>query len=288
MKQKNYINVSISVAEEDFEIAYGILTDFDFLGMEEKFDEIILSFEEKNWNTEVENRLKSELQDLLPNAKINKIEILSEKNWNEEWEKNVEAIQINENIGIAPEWKLHELNSKLKIIINPKMSFGTGQHSTTKLMTKMIEKTLKPNQIWIDAGTGTGILAILAAKLGAKKVFAFDNDEWSFENALENVKLNKVEEIVEIQQAKIEDYDFPESDCICANMFLNLIISSFPKFYNSLKNNDLSENNFLLVSGILVYDREELLENATKNGFILVEESQDLEWCVFKFKKQNK
>ena len=279
MKPKNYVNVTVSVLEEDFEIAYAILMDFDFLGMEEKFDEIVLSFEEKNWNDDIKNSLESRFNELLPKAKIKKIEILSERNWNEEWEKNVEAVQISENIGIAPEWKINDLNTKLKIIINPKMSFGTGQHSTTKLMAMMLEKIVKSGQTWIDAGTGTGILAIIAAKLGAKKVYAFDNDDWSYENAIENVELNNVKEFVEIQKIGIEDFQFFQVDCISANMFLNLINLSFPKFYSALKDS----KGTLLVSGILVFDREELLQNASKNGFILKNEIQEMEWYCFEF-----
>jgi len=171
------------------------------------------------------------------------------------------------------------LNTKLKIIINPKMSFGTGQHSTTKLMAMMLEKIVKSGQTWIDAGTGTGILAIIAAKLGAKKVYAFDNDDWSYENAIENVELNNVKEFVEVQKVGIEDYQFFQVDCISANMFLNLINLSFPKFYSALKDS----KGTLLVSGILVFDREELLQNAIKKGFILKNEIQEMEWYCFEF-----
>ena len=289
MQLKNYINVSISVREEDFEIAYAILTDLNFIGMEEKFDEIILSFEEKNWNDTVKENLEKSFDELLPSAKITKIETLSEKNWNEEWEKNVEPVKISENIVITPEWKSKEFNCKHKIIINPKMSFGTGQHSTTKLMAKMLEKFMleksekqnseKQKNIWIDAGTGTGVLAIIAAKLGAKKVYAFDNDDWAFENAKENVVANKVEKIVEVSQSGISEFDFPKADCILANMFLGLLISSFQLFYKSL----FDSKGILFVSGILVYDREELLNSAQQNGFILLEETQEMEWCCFKF-----
>ena len=284
MQLKNYINVSISVREEDFEIAYAILTDLNFIGMEEKFDEIILSFEEKNWNDTVKENLEKSFDELLPSAKITKIETLSEKNWNEEWEKNVEPVKISENIVITPEWKSKEFNCKHKIIINPKMSFGTGQHSTTKLMAKMLEKFMlekseKQRNIWIDAGTGTGVLAIIAAKLGAKKVYAFDNDDWAFENAKENVVANKVEKIVEVSQSGISEFDFPKADCILANMFLGLLISSFQLFYKSL----FDSKGILFVSGILVYDREELLNSAQQNGFILLEETQEMEWCCFKF-----
>ena len=279
MHSKNYVNVTISVLEEDYEIAYGILTSFEFLGMEEKLDEIVLSFEEKNWNDDVKNDLESKFNKFLPKAKVDKIEIISEKNWNKEWEKNVPAVQISENIGIAPEWKANDLHTKLKILINPKMSFGTGQHSTTKLMITMLEKVVKSGQTWIDAGTGTGILAIVIAKLGAKKVYAFDNDDWAYDNAIENVELNNVKEIVEVQKAEIESYQFPKVDCISANMFLNLLDISFPKFYTALKDG----LGILLVSGILAFDREELLRNATQNGFILKNEVQEMEWYCFEF-----
>jgi len=284
MQYKNYINVTVAVQEEDFEIAYAVLTDFDFIGMEEKIDEIILSFEEKKWNDNVKNNLEKSFNELLPNAKIQKIEILSEKNWNEEWEKNVEPVVISENIVITPEWKCKIFDCKYKIIINPKMSFGTGQHATTKLMAIMLEKFMlekseKRKDIWIDAGTGTGVLAIIAAKLGAKKVYAFDNDDWAFENTKENVELNEVEKIVEVYQSEIANFDFPKADCILANMFLGLLISSFHIFHQSL----IHSKGVLFVSGVLVYDREELLSSAKQNGFILLEEIQEMEWCCFKF-----
>ena len=286
MEQKKYIAVSITILEEDLEIGYAILSDFPFIGMEECLDKVIIYFEEKNWKDEVKNNLNNLLSPNLPDAKISNIEIMSEKNWNEEWEKNVEPVQISDNIVITPEWKSNNFNCKLKIIINPKMSFGTGHHSTTKMMSQMIEdffvENVQPKNIWVDAGTGTGVLAIIAAKLGAKKIYAFDNDEWSYENAVENIKLNSVQSQVKITHSGIDEYNFPNADCICANMFLGLIIRSFPKFYNSLSSSD----GILFVSGILLFDREELLKSAKENKFELISEKQELEWCCFKFKIQ--
>jgi ribosomal protein L11 methyltransferase len=285
MEQRKFINVTISVLEEDYEIAYSILTDLEFIGMEEKLDEIILSFEEKNWNKNIQKELEQKFATILPTAKITNIQTLFEKNWNEEWEKKVEPVIISDDMVITPEWKKEQFDCKYKILINPKMSFGTGQHSTTKLMSQMLVKfyesdTEHKKNIWIDAGTGTGILAIIAAKLGAKKIFAFDNDIWSYENALENVELNNVAEAVEVTQSDIASFDFPSSDCICANMFLGLIKSAFPFFHKSL----LVAKGILFVSGILLFDREELLEAAKSIGFILIEETQEFEWCCFKFK----
>jgi ribosomal protein L11 methyltransferase len=282
MKQKNYISLTININEEDLEIGYAILNDFPFIGMEEMLDRVVLYFEEKDWNDEIKTELNSLLEINFPYSKISDIKIIPDKNWNEEWEKNVQPVYISHNIIITPEWKMADFDCKYKIIINPKMSFGTGQHSTTRLMATMIEEFFIENgikDIWIDAGTGTGVLSIITAKLGAKKIYAFDNDEWAYENAVENVKLNSVQDKVEVLHTGIDEYNFPKSDCICANMFLGLIVCSFSKFYTSLKEN----NGILFVSGILLFDRDNLLKSANENGFILLKEKQELEWCCFKF-----
>ena len=283
MKNKNYYAITLDILEEDLEIGYAILTDFPFIGMEELFDKIILYFEERDWNDAVKNNLENQLFANLPNSKISNIQIMPEQNWNEEWEKNVEPVIISDTLVITPQWKAYNFDVKNKIIINPKMSFGTGQHSTTKQMAIMIENFFtkkKKKNIWIDAGTGTGVLAIISAKLGAKKIYAFDNDEWAIENAIENVELNSVQDKIKIIHSGIDDYDFPKADCITANMFLGLIIRSFKKFYNSLK----MSYGTLFISGILLFDRDELLKSAIENGFDLVEERQELEWCCFEFK----
>jgi len=281
---KNYFSLSILIKEEFFEQAYFFLSDVPFIGMEEKYDEIILYFEEKNWNDKIHSDLLSFFNNNMISAKISSVKILPEKNWNEEWEKNLEPIIISKDLIISPESKQNLFDCKNKILINPKMSFGTGHHSTTKLLAIMIENFFKENNslkkdIWIDAGTGTGILAIIAAKLGAKKVYAFDKDEWALENSKENIALNKVNHIVNIEQCEIENFVFPESNCVCANLFLGLIIKSFPVFWNSLA----KHNGILFVSGVLLFDREELLFSAKENGFFLLDEMQELEWCCFKF-----
>lgn len=281
---KKFVNVTLGILEEDFELAYSVLVDFDVLGMEEKFDTIIVSFDENKWNDDVKKELEDSLKKILPYAKIKNEETILDKNWVEEWEKNVKPIKISDNIYITPEWRQNEIDAKIKIIINPKMSFGTGQHATTKLMAKLTEDVCKPGQVWIDAGTGTGVLAILAAKLGAKKIYAFDNDEWSYENALENAKLNGEDDKIDIALSTIDEYVFPKADVIVANMFFNLIISSLDKFYNSL----FDSKGKLLISGILIYDEKELIQKAEESGFKLEQVLHEDEWCGFLFKAIDK
>lgn len=277
---KEFKNITVSIPEEYFEMAIACLMDFSVLGIREDFDTLIITFDNSVVNDELITNLLQALQDIYPNTKILSQEVISPKNWNEEWEKNVPLIKISDRIEILPEWKKNECNAEIPIIINPKMSFGTGQHETTRLISRLLEKYCKTGQKWIDVGTGTGVLAILAIKLGAKSVFAFDNNEWAIENARENIILNKVEQFVEIQECDIEEIELPKSDGITANLYTNLVIYGLEKFYNSL----IENNGILLVSGILRYQEDEILEEAQEKGFELLELIYEEEWLAAAFK----
>lgn len=277
--RKEFINIHIKLQEEDFDLLYGVFFGLPFSGIEEKLDEVVATFTLEFWS---ENKVQ--LIELIEksgiNAKIIKEETIEDRNWNEEWEKKVPAIKVNERIGIAPEWKVPELNTDIKIAINPKMSFGTGEHSSTRLMCILSEKIVKQDSFWIDVGTGTGVLAILAVKLGAKSVLAFDNNYWAIENAVENIKLNKVESKVKIQESDIESFEFPDCDGIMANLFLNLLLPSFKKLYTGLK----AKKGDLLVSGILIYNKDEIIKAATNAGFELVNSITEDEWLAVHFR----
>jgi len=211
---------------------------------------------------------------------ITKEESYEEKNWNEDWKKNVLPITVNERIGITPTWKASELISDLKILINPKMSFGTGNHESTRLMCRLIENYITPGSLWIDAGCGTGVLSILAVKLGAAKVFAFDNNIWAVENSKENFELNDVASSIEILEADVESAALPPSDFIAANLNRNIIIKSIHLLRNAL----ISNEGRILVSGILSYDRDEIISIAKKNNLVLDSFLTEGEWIAFCFK----
>jgi ribosomal protein L11 methyltransferase len=279
MIYKKYVNFDFSIFEEHFDFAYGTLYDYPVTGIEEKFDELIVTMELDNWSDELREKLISEISSFCPEFKILNEEIIEDRNWNEEYEKNVPVIIISDRIGIAPEWKQAELTNEIKIIINPKMSFGTGEHATTKMMCQLLEKYVEKGSNWIDAGCGTGLLSVLAIKLGAKSVFAFDYDEWSIENSKENTILNGVNDKIEIMKEKIENISLPPSDGIAANLFSNLLLVSLPKFRESL----LNGGGNLIVSGILKYDKEQIIEEAKKNGFYLNQELFDDEWIAMHF-----
>ena len=120
---------------------------------------------------------------------------IKDKNWNEEWEKNFSPVIIENKCVIRAPFHDMEQQYDHEIIIEPKMSFGTGHHATTYLMIKkLLNEPLNGKKV-LDMGCGTGILAILSAQKGASKICAIDNDEWAFENAKENIEMNKVTNI---------------------------------------------------------------------------------------------
>ncbi len=278
--KKIYKNVKFRLFEEYYPYFYVIIENYQIEGIEENLDEITVCFLSENWNDNIKTELLSSLARLIPDIEIISEETIEDKNWNEEIEKNTPIIIVSEKIGIAPEWKIHELNTDIKIIINPKMSFGTGQHSTTKLVCKLLEKVLQKGQFWIDAGTGTGVLAILAMKLGARAVYAFDYDEWSVENARENFALNEVNGNYSIEKADIFECKLPNADGIVANMFLNILDKTADKFYHSLK----ESKGDLIISGILKYDADYIIDHYTKYNFKHIETLTEDEWVAIHLK----
>ena len=138
------------------------------------------------------------------------------------------------------------------------------------------------NEFWIDAGTGTGILAILAVKLGAEKVFAFDNNEWSFHNAKENFEVNKVSSKIDLELYDLDENIIPKADGITANILAHVIIENINKFYDSLKD---SKGTFI-ASGILSEQEEDVLEAAVNIGFKHIKTEYEDEWCGILFKAE--
>ena len=203
-----------------------------------------------------------------------------EKNWNEEWEKSREVVHVSDKIVIKPTFKEYEAKSgEIVLTLDPKMSFGTGDHQTTKICLMFIEKYLKPGMKVLDAGSGTAILGIAAAKLGAEKVIAFDIDEWCYDNGIENTLLNNVNEKVAIQKCELKDIQEKDFDLIIANIQKNILLELADGFIERLK-----PNGILLLSGLLEMDREAIKEKYSVIGFIEIDYLKMDEWIGIVFK----
>jgi ribosomal protein L11 methyltransferase len=182
---------------------------------------------------------------------------IEKKNWNEEWEKSYEPIIVDDRCVIRAEFHQIEKEYPYTITITPKMSFGTGHHQTTYLMIKAQMDMDHKNKMVMDAGCGTAILSIMASKLGAKKVEAFDIDEWSVINGKENIAVNNCEHIT-IRQGMISELTFEDNyDVILANINKNILLHELPQYVSYL-----NPDGFVLLSGFYEKDIPDLMERA--------------------------
>jgi ribosomal protein L11 methyltransferase len=161
------------------------------------------------------------------------------------------------------------------------MSFGTGDHQTTKICLMFIEKYLQQGMKVLDAGSGTAILGIASAKLGADKVIAFDVDDWCLDNGIENVQINNVINYVEIRKCELKDIPEKDFDLIIANIQKNILIELAEGF--KLK---INPNGILILSGLLEMDREEIVKKYLSLGFEEIDFLQMDEWIGLVFKSQ--
>ena len=210
------------------------------------------------------------------NFTINKVK---QENWNEQWENNFESVHINDKCVIRAHFHDSFPDIEQEIIITPKMSFGTGHHETTSLvMNEMFWIDFK-NKSVLDMGSGTGVLAILAAKLGANSLIGIDFDEWAFENAEENAKLNAVDNIdfIHGDADAIGDAKF---DIILANINRNIILQDIASYVGAM--NAQSE---ILFSGFLKEDIPLILEKSEQLGLELVVLKHKNKWQMLHLKK---
>lgn len=184
---------------------------------------------------------------------------LEHKNWNEEWEKNFAPVLLAERVAIRAPFH-NSVTAEFELIIEPKMSFGTGHHPTTEgMVTLMLAEKFEDKTV-LDFGSGTGVLAILAEKLGAKEVLAIDNEEWAYENAKENADRNSCTKIT-CQLADDSLAIQTKYDIILANINRHVILAQIQDWSKLLKPDGL-----MMVSGILDNDEKVIVEAANQVG----------------------
>jgi ribosomal protein L11 methyltransferase len=201
-------------------------------------------------------------------------ERIEKKNWNEEWEKSYEPIIVDDRCLIRAEFHRIEKKYEYEIIITPKMSFGTGHHQTTYLMVKNQMQIDHNNKVVIDAGCGTAILSVMASKLGAKHVEAFDIDEWSVINGKENIAINDCPNI-NIRQGKLSEMSFEgKFDIILANINKNVLLQEMTEYVSYL-----NASGILLLSGFYTKDIPDLLTSGSSLGLKEVSRDERENWA---------
>lgn len=200
-----------------------------------------------------------------------------EEEWANAWKKYYHPVKISEKITIVPTWEEYEpiSDDEIMIELDPGMAFGTGTHPTTVLCIQALEKVVKQEDHVIDVGTGSGVLSIASAKLGAGHVDAYDLDEVAVNSALMNVKLNKVDEIVTVKQNNLLDNVVGQVDIIVANILAEIILLFIDAAANNLKKGGL-----FITSGIIKNKKDIVLEEIKKAGFDIIETKQLDDWVV--------
>jgi len=270
---KNFIKIEIETASsEQGEILMAEFSENNFYAFEQSETCLTAYIKEEDFD-EISFKI------FLPENTIYKQSIIEDRNWNAEWETQFHPVRINNFAGIRASFHKPLEGVKHEIIITPKMSFGTGHHATTFLMIELMQAIDFKNKKVLDFGTGTGILAILAEKLGASSVLAIDYDEWSINNATENIQANACKHIITEQKHNI--HGVSGVDIILANINLNVLEDNAKELSRSLV-----KDSILLVSGILESDENSIVSTFFKNSLVKKQLIQREGWIALLFKKQ--
>ncbi|MFB6342395.1 50S ribosomal protein L11 methyltransferase [Saccharicrinis sp. FJH62] len=260
------------------EILIALLSDYGFDGFIEEDRQLRAFISDdkatKNEITDVINALSVEEK---LSFEISKLE---EKNWNEEWEKNFfQPIRIGDKCLIRSSFHPVQGKAEYEILVDPKMSFGTGHHATTYLMIEELLETDLQNKVVLDMGCGTGILAILAAMRGSSDLTAIDIDEWAYNNTKENIAINNVDGI-KVVLGGAEKLGNRQFDVIIANINRNILLEDM-KYYSLV----LKSGGKILFSGFYLSDLDIIKEEAEKNNLVYHHHHTKSDWTMAVFYK---
>ncbi|GAB2813793.1 50S ribosomal protein L11 methyltransferase [Ferruginibacter profundus] len=254
---------------EQNEILIAMLADIGFEGFEENENELKAFINQSAFDKDTLDMIAGS-----NNCSYLLTEI-EQQNWNAAWESSFEPVIIDDFAAIRAGFHQPVKNVQYEIIITPKMSFGTGHHATTYLMMEQMSHLDFKDKAVLDFGTGTGVLAILAAKMGASSVLAIDNDEWSIDNAKENSSNNNVDNI-SIEMAETINTQ-AKYDIILANINLNVILQHMEAIAGICK-----PGARILLSGFLSADEPAIKASLLTNGLVFNEVKQKKDWICIK------
>lgn len=288
--------MTINTSKKKKDILEGILFDYGIYTTEEVSSHLVdeLDQDEKDWdfidypllnsdkeifaikvypeNTDDAKKLKAELEEKsLGQASI---EEKDNEDWANNWKKYYKPLEIGESLAIVPEWEEYESNRKI-IKINPGMAFGTGTHESTYMCLELLEKYVNEGDEIFDIGCGSGILAIAALKLGAKRALAIDIDDKCIDASNENAKLNDVEDKMEIKKGNLLDVVKGRADLIVSNIIAEIIVDEI----KNLKNH-MDPGGIFITSGIIKERRQMVMDALMENGFEIIDEIEKNNWLA--------
>lgn len=212
-----------------------------------------------------------------------KTEIIDEKEWSESWKKYFEVTKITDRITVKPEWKDHiATENEIVIHLDPGMAFGTGTHPTTYMCIRLMETFFEPGSDFLDIGTGSGILMITAAKLGAKSITGIDNDEVAVKVAGQNLKKNSIASTeFNLSCSTLERMDIKKYDFIAANIIAQVIVDIMPEISKRM-----TEDTITILSGIIKERQNKVLTSLETHSLDVIHEEYVDEWVALAIRKK--
>jgi ribosomal protein L11 methyltransferase len=249
------MHVQVTIPTKDFqEVLIALMGEIGYDGFEQEEERLLAYAGEETFD-------EAALRELLGAHGLSyTLQRIEERNWNAEWEANFQPVVVEGFCAIRAHFHPPMPEVEHELVITPKMSFGTGHHATTYMMLQAMRDIGLRGKRVLDFGTGTGVLAILAERLGAAAVVAIDNDDWSIDNALENVSANGCTRIEVLKKDRVADVTGPFG-VILANINKHVIIDQLEALAQQL-----TADGVILLSGLLQNDAEDVENEAVKNN----------------------
>ena len=272
------VELKVYVREEWQDFLIAELGDLDFVAFRQDAAAVKAYIAARRWNEVKREHVEQWLRSHGLAVPVEE-SVIQSQNWNERWEETIQPLPIGPFL-VKPTWAdvPEEQAGRILLEIDPKMSFGTGYHASTRLMLRFLPAFVRRGNSVLDAGTGTGILAIAAIKLGAESAIAFDHDPWAQQNAVENIYLNKVDGRVAFREGTIEVVPEAGFDLVLANINRNVLLDLLPAFAQKVK-----PGGHIILAGLLTADRDCILSAAAVHRLAAVKEASEDEWWAVVF-----
>ncbi|NBC18008.1 MAG: 50S ribosomal protein L11 methyltransferase [Bacteroidetes bacterium] len=267
------VELTVYVGDDWQELLIAELADLDFETFRQEDDCLRAYLPAPQWTEAKRDEIEQWLRNRGLFVPVDE-EVIAPRNWNELWEEAIQPLAIGPFL-VKPTWAdvPPEHADKLLLEIDPKMSFGTGYHESTRLVLRFLPDLITGGERVLDAGTGTGILAIAACKLGAASAVAFDIDAWAQQNAVENFLLNGVRDRVTFHAGPLDAVPETGFDLILANINRNVLLGLLPDLAARLH-----EGGHLVLAGLLKTERARMLGAARTHDLHLAREADEGEW----------
>jgi len=274
----SYVEVEIASDAATVEMLVGLLSEVGVEGFWEEGGLLRCYVRSERWRPEMEMEIARMVKLAVPSSRSAspRIEVrtIAGRNWNEEWERTIKPIRVTDRIVIAPSWETYDPSpGEILIRVDPKMSFGTGYHESTRLALRLLQRHVRNRPSVLDIGTGTGVLVIAALLLGARSALGLDNDQWAYENAQENLRLNNVQERGRIVLGDVSAVPLEEFNVVVCNIHRTAVEQMLSDLIRHV-----AHNGVLILSGLLSADREPIMASLRARGLRMVEEVVENEW----------